>query len=72
LSGNYAGKYNYETTDITIDHRRDFLSTLIHEYLHHIHPDMCETKVLYEESRIINALSIRQIKNILKALAEIL
>ena len=71
LYGEY-GNYNLETTDITIDHRRDFLSTLIHEFLHHLHRDWSETRVLKNEKKIINALTIRQIKNILKALANIL
>lgn len=72
LYGNYVGKYDIETTDITIDHRRDFLSTLIHEYLHHVHPDWSETKVLNQERKLINALSVRQVKNILKALAKVI
>ena len=72
LHMNVHGNYEPSTTNITVDYRRDFLSTLIHEYFHHIHPDWCETKVLRNEVKMINALSVRQAKNILKAWVKVL
>ena len=65
------GTYDQNTHEIEIDYRRDFLSTLIHESLHHWYPEWNETTVLKHESLIINALSPRQIKNIIKVIASI-
>lgn len=59
------GQYDYGTDKITIDYRRDLLSTLIHEYLHKWHPNASETWVLQNERLIINALTTCQIKRIL-------
>lgn len=56
--------------NIYLDYRRDLVSTLIHEFIHYMYPDWSETKVLREESRIVNALSVSQVKNILKKYAE--
>ena len=70
LYQNWYGTYDWDTHKITIDFRRDILSTLIHEALHHWHPDWSETKVARHESLIINSLSITQIKNIIKVLGE--
>jgi len=70
LYSNVYGQYNDQTQDITIDFRRDIISTLVHEALHHWYPDWSETKVLKHESLIMNALSARQIKNILRIIGE--
>ena len=70
LGGGVYGYYEPETDEITIDHRRDLIPTLIHESLHKFHPDWSETDVLHEESRIVNFLTPRQIKNIIKVLGE--
>jgi len=70
MYNNVVGNYDPDTSIIKIDYRRDMLSTLIHEVLHHWHPDWCETKVLQHESLIINALSQRQIKNIIRIIGE--
>jgi len=72
LYGNVYGYYDHGTAEITIDHRRDVIATLIHEFIHHIHHDWSETKVLNYERRIVNSLTPRQIKNIIKVLGEIL
>jgi len=72
LYGNTLGIYEPETAVITVDHRRDLLSTLIHEFTHHLHPDWSETRVLHFERKMINALTQRQIKNILRALGNVL
>jgi len=71
LYRNVCGTYDDGTQDITIDYRRDIISTLIHEALHHWHPDWNETKVIQHESLIINALTARQIKNILRVIGKI-
>lgn len=54
---------------VTIDYRRDILSCLIHEVLHHYYPKWSEKKVLRMEAKIINRLTERQAKNIVKKLA---
>ena len=66
------GEYDPSTEDIHIDFRRDLISTLIHEAFHHWHPNWCETKVLEMESKVVNSLSQRQVKNVIKALANVL
>jgi hypothetical protein len=65
LRGIY-GECVYDEDKIYIDYRKIFLPTLIHEVLHYFYPDWSETKVLKEESKIVNALSVRQVQNILK------
>ena len=70
LYGGWVGQYDPQTTNITLDYRRDVIATLIHEFLHHIHPKWSETKVKIWESRIINSLTPRQYKNIIRVLAE--
>ena len=70
LSHGVYGYYETETEEITIDYRRQIVPTLIHEFLHHIHPDWCETKVLEHESKVMNSLSPKQIRNIIKVLGE--
>jgi len=72
IYGNTIGLYNYETENITVDYRRELLPTLIHEFIHHIHPDWSETRVLRLESRTINSLSKRQVKNILRVLGKVI
>ena len=57
---------------IHIDHTDAVLSTLIHEIIHYEHKDWTEEQVLELESTIINALSDRQIKNLIKRFAEVL
>jgi hypothetical protein len=55
---------------ITIDHRKDLIPGLVHEALHHWHPDWSETKVENNERMIVNRLTPRQIKNLIRVLAE--
>lgn len=57
---------------IVLDPRDKLISTLIHEVLHYLYPDASETKVLEMERALINQLSERQIKNIIKRFAEAL
>ena len=66
IRGN-QGEYDYTTSEIFIDYRCNILSTLIHEYLHKWHPDKSESWVLKHEQLIVNALSTRQIRNLLGA-----
>jgi hypothetical protein len=72
LYSNVYGSYNDDTKEIRVDYRRDIIPTLIHEALHHWYPDWNETKVRQHESFIINALTQRQIRNIIKVIAEII
>lgn len=55
---------------ITIDHRCELLSILIHETLHRFHPTQPEEWILAMESKIINKITNRQVKNIIKRLAK--
>lgn len=66
----YQGECDWVDDVITVDYRREFISTLIHEVLHYFHPTWSETKVLREEKKIINALSVRQVRNVLKCYAK--
>lgn len=70
LYSNVYGSYDDATHEIKIDYRRDILATLIHEALHHWHPDWNETKVRQHESLIINSLSAKQIRNIIKVIGK--
>jgi len=60
------GKYEPSDDEITIDYRKELIPTLIHEIMHCLHPDWCETKVLTKEREVVNAMSLRQCKNILR------
>lgn len=55
------------SSGITIDYRKEFISTLIHECLHYIEPQWNETKILYAEKRVINAITSEQIIKLLSA-----
>lgn len=57
---------------VFLDPRHKLLSTLIHEFLHFQHPDWCESKVLQMESQIVNSISDRQVRNLVKRFAEAL
>ena len=58
------GWYGRKEDTIEVDYRKQFLSTLIHEVIHYYYPDWSETKVLQEESKIMNSISVRQVENI--------
>ena len=53
------------SSGITLDYRREFISTLIHECIHYIEPEWNETKVLYAEKRVVNNLTTAQIIKLL-------
>lgn len=57
---------------IELDYRDEIISTLLHEALHFIYPDWPEEEVLWHETHLINKLSPRQIKNIIKRFSAIL
>jgi hypothetical protein len=65
------GFYDEATEVIFIDYRKEFIPTIIHEFLHKWHYDKSESWVLKEEHKIVNSLTTRQIQNILKVLVEI-
>ena len=68
------GDYDYiEDEDvISIDFRKELISTLIHEVLHHIHPTWKEQQVKREEHKIMNSVSVQQVKHILKRFVQTL
>ena len=71
----YSGFINYDidgSAEIKIDYRDDFVPTLIHEVLHYLHPDWSEDQVERAERILINKLTKRQIKNIIKRIADAL
>jgi hypothetical protein len=53
-------------TEVHLDHRDSVISTLVHEALHYFYPTASETWVLRMESKIINKLTDRQVRNILR------
>ena len=60
------------TVTIAVDHRKQLLPTLIHEVLHYQYQDYSETKILELEAAIVNKLSQRRVKNILKRFSDAL
>lgn len=61
-----------ECREVQLDHRSEILSTLIHEHLHHQHPTWCESDILKMESLVVNSLTDRQVRNIIKRFADAL
>lgn len=57
-------------THLIIDHTDKLLPTLIHESLHYFYPDKSEEWVLAMETKIMNKLTERQVKNIIRKLAQ--
>ena len=57
---------------ITLNPKCDVVSTMMHEFLHYRHPAFCESKIARLEKKLMNSLSDRQIKNILKRVANYL
>lgn len=57
-------------TRVSLDPRANIIPTLIHEALHYFYPDATETWVLRMESTIVRGLSERQIRNIIRRLAQ--
>lgn len=57
---------------IELDYRDELISTLLHEALHFLHPEMTEEQVLWHETYLINKLSERQVRNIIKRFSAIL
>jgi calcineurin-like phosphoesterase family protein len=66
------GYWDESKDEICIDYRKEIIPTLIHEFLHKWNPKKSETWVLAEEKRIVNVLTQKQIKNILKCFVDIL
>jgi hypothetical protein len=67
----YIHTHDFPTV-VTLDYTDRIIPTLIHEFLHYLHPTWSETKILKAESAIICQLTERQIRNILKRLANVL
>jgi hypothetical protein len=63
------GECDWTEDTIKLDYRQQFLSTAVHEVLHYIHPDWCETRVLREEMKIMNSLSICQVRHLIQRIA---
>ena len=57
---------------ITLDPKKNVISTMMHEFLHYRHPNMCESNIAKLEKKLMNSLSDRQVKNILKRVANYL
>lgn len=50
---------------ITIDYRKEIIPTLIHEFIHHLHNDWCETKVVAKEKEIMSVLEPKHVHNLI-------
>lgn len=57
---------------IELDYRDEIISTLLHEAIHFLYPQMTEEQVLKNEHELINTLSPRQVRNIIKRFGAIL
>lgn len=57
---------------IQLDPSQEIIPTLIHETCHALYPRLKEAEILEKERRLMDALTDRQIKNILKRLVRIL
>lgn len=68
LRGIKTGDYMEGDEEIRLDYRKEIIPTLIHEFIHHLHPHMCETLVREKERQIMAAISPRQCINVLRAL----
>jgi len=51
---------------IFLDYRNELVPTLIHECIHYLNPDWCESQVLYAEKRVINSITSEQVIKLLK------
>ena len=69
---NCQGECDWTEDTIKVDYRQEMLSTIVHEMLHYFHPNWSETHVLREEIKIMNALSLCQVKNILRRFVQFL
>ena len=68
IRGNILGYYEFGVDIITLDYRKEIIPTLIHEFIHHLHSDWCETKVLSKEFQIMSVLTPKQSHHIIKLL----
>lgn len=59
-------------TELVLDYRDKLVPTLLHEFLHYQHPDWSETRILKMESELVNSLTIRQVRNIIKRFADVI
>lgn len=57
-------------TQLQLDYTDNIIPTLIHEVLHYLYPDASEEWILKMETRITNKLSERQVRNIIRRLAQ--
>ena len=62
----------YDGDVIVIDPRKELLPSLIHEFIHKMYEEYPESLVKKCESKIINSLTIKQFKNIIRVLGNIL
>lgn len=64
--------YELNPTHIHLDPRDELVPTLIHEALHYFHPEASEEWVLRMEKKIVSKLSERQMRNIIRRLANLI
>lgn len=72
LGNRKTGDYDPKDEEIRLDYRKDIIPTLIHEFLHHLHPYLCETKIREKEHQVMSKISPRQGINIIRALGSYL
>lgn len=73
---NGDGRMDWDSDDekdrIRIDYRGEFLPTCIHECIHYLYPYMNHTRVRQLEKNLLNQLSMKQVKMLLKMFVNIL
>jgi len=60
----------YKGDHIELDFRKDLIQTIVHECTHALHPELSETKVLKEETKIMKELTNLQAAEILSIVAK--
>lgn len=68
----YYGLYFPDSDEIIVDYRCPIISIFVHEMVHKFYPDKNETWVLLAEKRIMNKITRRQAKNLMKTICSIM
>lgn len=67
------GYYGWiDNGSVVLDHRKQLLSTFVHECLHEVYPEWPESKVEWLETMIMANIGPTQVKNLLTALVFLL
>lgn len=68
LRGSVHGYCDWD--EIVIDYKKEFIPTVIHEVIHLLNPEWCETNVIYAEKQVLKYISSDDIICLLKILVK--